>query len=240
MSNKMEDLLNYTTMLEGAEEAAIKQIAEDDEMYNTGKEWYFSVGFDGLRAILNVLQIGNVRSIGNILDLPCGHGRVGRYLRSAFPDAEMTFCDVNRSGVDYCAQTFSGRGIYSQIELEQVDLGRKFDLIWVGSLFTHIDYRRYKHWMEFLAGQLAPNGVLVVTLHGPGAIQFASKYPMLESRGLEQHPVAVSSHRIWICRLWHEKSDRLWNIAWKGLEDYRDRGKYTWSPPIVLYRARMG
>ena len=28
-------------MLEGAEEAAIKQIAEDDEMYNTGKEWVF-------------------------------------------------------------------------------------------------------------------------------------------------------------------------------------------------------
>ena len=30
MSNKMEDLLNYTTLLEGVEEAAIKQIAEDD------------------------------------------------------------------------------------------------------------------------------------------------------------------------------------------------------------------
>jgi SAM-dependent methyltransferase len=179
----MEDLLNYTTLLEGAEEAAIKQIAEDDEMYNTGKEWYFSVGFDGLRAILNVLQISNVRSIDNILDLPCGHGRVGRYLRSAFPGAEMTFCDVNRSGVDYCARTFSGRGIYSQIELERVDLGGKFDLIWVGSLFTHIDYRRYKHWMEFLIGQLSPNGVLVVTLHGPGAIQFASKYPMLSQEG---------------------------------------------------------
>ena len=36
--------------------------------------------------------------------------------------------------------------------------------------------------MEFLTGQLASNGVLVVTLHGPGAIQFASKYPMLIKR----------------------------------------------------------
>ena len=171
--------MHYITLLDGARDAAIKEIAEDDEMYNTGKDWYFSVGLDGLRAILNVLTLGNVRSVVSILDLPCGHGRVGRYLRSAFPKAEMTFCDVNRSGVDYCARTFSGTGVYSRTELGQVDLGRKFDLIWVGSLFTHIDYRRYKNWMEFLAGQLAPNGVLVVTLHGPGAIQFATKYPMM-------------------------------------------------------------
>ncbi len=175
--------MNYTTLLEGAMEAAIKRIAEDDEMYNTGKEWYFSVGFDGLRAILNVLTLGNVKTVDKILDLPCGHGRVARYLRSAFPAAEMTFCDVNRSGVDYCAQTFSGRGIYSQPELERVDLDREFDLIWVGSLFTHIDYRRYKYWMEFLTRQLAANGVLVITLHGPGAIQFAGKYPMLGQEG---------------------------------------------------------
>ena len=67
ISNKMEDSLNYTTLLEGAEEAAIKRIAGDDQMYNTGKEWYFSVGFDGLRAIMNVLTLGNVKSIGNIL-----------------------------------------------------------------------------------------------------------------------------------------------------------------------------
>jgi SAM-dependent methyltransferase len=171
--------MHHINLLESAQETAIKEIAADDEMYNTGKEWYFSVGIDGLRAILSVLTLAKLKSVDSILDLPCGHGRVGRYLRSAFPEAEMTFCDVNQSGVDYCSKTFSGRGVYSQVELERVDLGRKFDLIWVGSLFTHIDYRRYKNWMAYLCDQLAPNGVLVITLHGPGAIQFANKYPML-------------------------------------------------------------
>jgi trans-aconitate methyltransferase len=172
--------MHYINLLETAQETAIKEIAADDEMYNTGKEWYFSVGIDGLRAILSVLTLAKLKSVNSVLDLPCGHGRVGRYLRAAFPAAEMTFCDVNRSGVDYCSKTFSGRGVYSQVELEKVDLGQRFDLIWVGSLFTHIDYRRYKSWMAYLCDQLAPNGVLVITLHGPGAIQFANKYPMLQ------------------------------------------------------------
>src|SRR4051812_12526083 len=179
----MDKPLHYINLLEGAREAAIKEIAADDEMYNTGKDWYFSVGLDALRAILNILSLASIKSVDSILDLPCGHGRVARYLRAVFPSAEMTFCDINRSGVDYCAKTFCGSAVYSDIELERVDLGRKFDLIWVGSLFTHIDFRRYKAWIEFLCRQLTPNGVLVITLHGPGAIQFVTKYPMLRPDG---------------------------------------------------------
>src|ERR1700730_2021253 len=97
------------------ERAEIRRtIAPDDEMYNTGPDWYFSVGESGLSCILQALACAHTPVVTSILDLPCGHGRVARYLRAAFPVASLTFSDINRSCVDFCAREFDGRGVYSQ------------------------------------------------------------------------------------------------------------------------------
>src|SRR5262249_46249666 len=125
-----------------ADNALDRTVAPDDEMYLYGPDWYFAVGLSGLRCVLQALSACHLSSVSSILDLPCGHGRVARYFRAAFPTAELTFCDLNRSGVDFCVNQFSGRGIYSQVDLRRVALGGPFDVIWVGSLFTHLDASR--------------------------------------------------------------------------------------------------
>jgi SAM-dependent methyltransferase len=48
-----------------------------------------------------------------------------------------------------------------------VELDGHFDLIWVGSLFTHLPGTKWDTFLRFLTERLAPNGLLVFTAHGP-------------------------------------------------------------------------
>src|SRR5262249_50815373 len=93
------------------------EIAPDHQIDQTGKDWYFSVGVSALRCILHGLAISRVPQVSSILDLPCGHGRVARHLRAAFPGVPIAFSDLNRSGVDFCSSLFDGIGIYSEPDL---------------------------------------------------------------------------------------------------------------------------
>ncbi len=143
-----------------------KTISPRDHMYNTGPAWYYMVGADGISAILRALAISSLHYPTRILDLPCGHGRVGRHLRAAFPQAEIVFADIDTDGADFCAAQFGGTAVYSQPDLSQVHLGDRYDLIWIGSLFTHVDQQRAETWLRHLSSLLAPCGVLVATIHG--------------------------------------------------------------------------
>ena len=142
-------------------------IAPGDQMFVPGKELhYFGVGEGGLDNILASLVRTRAQNVEQILDLPCGYGRVARHLRVAFPDATISFCDVDTAAVDFCSRTFNGRAIYSRPELTEVTLGGPFDVIWIGSLFTHVDEARTQRWLRYLCAQLSRDAILLATFHG--------------------------------------------------------------------------
>jgi trans-aconitate methyltransferase len=143
-----------------------KTVSPNDHMYNTGPDWYFSVGLDGIRVILRSLALSQINNVMRILDLPCGHGRVGRHLRAAFPGAEIAFADIDTDGADFCANQFRGTAIYSQPDLSLAPIGDNYDVIWIGSLFTHVDQARAETWLRTLCHRLSPRGILVATVHG--------------------------------------------------------------------------
>jgi SAM-dependent methyltransferase len=158
------------------------EIAPDDEMYQSGKDWYVEVGISALRCVLHGLAISKLLRVSSILDLPCGHGRVARHLRAAFPEASMSFSDLNRSAVDFCASRFGGAGVYSEPDLPRVIFPMRYDLIWVGSLFTHLDLYRTKTFLKHLVGYLAPDGILVASFHGRWSIEVQNHYgPLIDS-----------------------------------------------------------
>src|SRR5579862_6365034 len=115
-----------------------RKIAPDDQMYSADWErHYFYVGASALLALLNAVNIGcsypgGDRSVEHILDFGCGHGRVARYLRAAFPSADLYVTDYGASGVNWCVDNFNCKDVGN-------DLPRQyFDLIWLGSVFTHL------------------------------------------------------------------------------------------------------
>lgn len=145
----------------------IREISSADEMLISTPERYYGWGKSALGAIQASLHAGKVAGPpASILDLPCGHGRVLRMLKAAYPDARLTACDLNRDGVDFCARTFDANPVYSERDPREIQLDERYELIWVGSLLTHLDAERWHQFLAFFADHLVPGGVLVFTTHG--------------------------------------------------------------------------
>jgi SAM-dependent methyltransferase len=143
-----------------------KSISDNDEMMHSNIEHYLSVGESAMQSILIGLRAAGRQSCDAILDLPSGHGRVMRWLRAKFPSAHITACDLNRDGVDWCAQTFGARPVYSAPDIHAVQLHETYDLIWCGSLLTHLDWAGWRAFVQFFSNCLNPEGILVFSTHG--------------------------------------------------------------------------
>ena len=143
-----------------------EEIGELDAMYRADAKLYFQWGEMALRCIRLAMAAARKTEVRNILDIPCGHGRALRYLAAAFPHARLTACDLDRDGVDFCARTFGAQPVYSDVDPRLVEFDGKFDLIWVGSLFTHLPEERWNHFLEAFTSWLQPGGLLVFSTHG--------------------------------------------------------------------------
>src|SRR5258708_6291328 len=104
---------------------------------------YFDLGRRALELIQFSAELCDKPHYPEILDLPCGHGRVLRWLRAHYDYAKITASDLDRDGVDFCARQFRALPVYSKPDLKQLQFTAQFDLIWVGSLVTHLNCERW-------------------------------------------------------------------------------------------------
>jgi SAM-dependent methyltransferase len=137
-------------------------ISPRDAMYIGDGAHYFSVGLSALRAI----EAAGAPVSGRILDMPCGHGRVLRFLKARYPAAAIVACDLDADGVAFCADRFEAQPQQSSEDLGSLALPGPFDLIWCGSLVTHLDADAIAALLALFARALASSGVAVVTTHG--------------------------------------------------------------------------
>lgn len=156
-----------------------------DVMFQTGPSWYWAVGESAMQVICSVLGLSWIASVRRILDLPCGHGRVTRHLRAGFPQAHLYCCDIDGEGADFCAAEFNGIAIHSEPDLTSVKIPDNLDLIWIGSLFTHLDQQRTSTWLSYLVDHLRPNGILVATFHGLFLPEMVLRAPDLDGASLQ-------------------------------------------------------
>lgn len=145
-----------------------REVSPADEMFHANEEHYFDVGASALHCIETALLAARRPrdTITRILDLPCGHGRVLRFLRHAFPEAEVVACDLNRDGVDFCARVFGAVPLYSHEDIDLVPHEGVVDLIWCGSLLTHLTEEKCHRLLRFFHRILGHGGILVFTTHG--------------------------------------------------------------------------
>jgi SAM-dependent methyltransferase len=141
-----------------------------DLMYRPG--WstsYLTAGLSASRAIqASLVAAGKTTAGGAILDFPCGHGRVLRFLKEMFPDSKILGAEIDAEAVDFCQRVFSVQGYLSNParSFRSLALPGKFDLIWCGSLITHIDERATGDLLECFCRHLTDGGVCVFTTHG--------------------------------------------------------------------------
>jgi len=136
-------------------------------MYTTGPDYYFFWGREALDAIHRLMALVGVKSVNTILDMPCGYGRVMRFIRASFPEAVITACDIETNAAEFCARTFGARPLHSSVELETVSLGGAYDLIWCGSLLTHLPAIQWRALLTLFSRHLSDPGLLLFTTCGP-------------------------------------------------------------------------
>lgn len=138
--------------------------ATDTMLENGNHRRYLAVGANAMQAIRASIGSAEPKSI---LDLPCGHGRVARHLRHAFPDADLYVADIDTVGAEFCASEFKATLLKPSSDFTTLDFGRTFDLIWVGSLITHLDANATRNFFGFVARHMDDRSSAVITSHGP-------------------------------------------------------------------------
>jgi SAM-dependent methyltransferase len=144
----------------------IRDISPTERMHADDDKVYLAIGQSALKAVRLAQIASGKRDFASILDMPCGHGRVLRWLKAAYPNAKLTACDILADGVEFCVETFGATPAYS-IPIPSADLfADRYDLIFAGSLLTHVDVEQWDRLIELWHQLLAPDGLLVVTTHG--------------------------------------------------------------------------
>lgn len=138
-----------------------------DDMHVANRVQYFREGRDALALVQAAVAQAGGGPVASILDLPCGFGRVGRWLRTAYPDAHLAVSDTQRAGVEFCIAQLQARGTQAQLDGSHwADLPGPYDIIWCGSLLTHFDRGQWIAHLHRFGERLSPTGVLVFTSHG--------------------------------------------------------------------------
>ncbi len=143
-----------------------QEVSPDDSMYAGDRDHYFNVGQSALRCIRLALVSAQKTEINRILDLPCGYGRVLQALKAEFPAAQLTACDLTHDAVQFCARTFGALPVISQQRARDIESQQRFDLIWCGSLLTHLNSNAWSEFLGLFDTLLDPGGALVFTTHG--------------------------------------------------------------------------
>ncbi|MFM0363711.1 class I SAM-dependent methyltransferase [Paraburkholderia sediminicola] len=147
------------------------EISEHEDMFAHGyedrgaMEHYLKVGRSAIDVIANAMISGEKTDPQKVLDLPCGGGRVTRQLAAFFPEAKLFIGDVNKNKVQAVIETFGAMPIEPGIDFS-IPATERFDLIWVGSLFTHLNDWLFERALRWYVNALEADGVLVFTTHG--------------------------------------------------------------------------
>ncbi len=113
-----------------------------DSMYVLGQaDHYLLVGLSAIRCIEAALENAIIRTSGikSILDFPVGYRRVLRFLRVRFPQARISGAEIDFSAMKFCIRQFSVEPITAPQDFSLLSTPGKFDLIWCGSLVTHLN-----------------------------------------------------------------------------------------------------
>jgi len=144
-----------------------------DAMYKPfHPDHYLGVGLSAIHCIDAALAAASPTPvIRSILDFPCGHGRVMRFLRAKFPDAAIYGAELDATAVEFCRREFDAKPVPTAPDFDQLNFDSKYDLIWCGSLITHIPEASTASLLRFFYRHLNPNGICVFTTHGRYSVE---------------------------------------------------------------------
>ncbi len=108
-------------------------------------------------------RFGGRRALGRLLDFACGYGRLTRWLAAELGADRITVSDIVAPAVEFQRGRFGVEGFVSTARPEDLPCAERFDLVWVGSLFTHLPEPAFHGWLARLAALVGERGLLAFT-----------------------------------------------------------------------------
>jgi 2-polyprenyl-3-methyl-5-hydroxy-6-metoxy-1,4-benzoquinol methylase len=118
----------------------------------------------------------SLADLESCLDFACGYGRVTRSLAHVLGPQHVTAADVNRQAVRFCAHEFGVRPLTVHSETARSGFPARYDLVFVGSLLTHLPIAGCKTTLRALAGAVRPGGLLVFSTQGESCLTHLEWY----------------------------------------------------------------
>ncbi len=111
--------------------------------------------------------LAQLPATSRVLDFASGYGRVTRFLLPALGRERLTVADVDAAAMAFQQRHFGVESLVVPSSPAGFAPARRFDLILVTSLFTHLPEDLTRAWLERLLGLLEDRGVLALTFHDP-------------------------------------------------------------------------
>ena len=142
------------------------ELNPQDTEYNGDSKSYFEIGRNALDLCVDALVFNHCNVPKLILDLPSGSGRLTRHLVSYFNGSTIHACDLYENHLDFCKKLFGTDVFLSNVNPDEIVLPQKYDLIFVGSLLTHLPLVGFSSILGLIRKQLSERGIALITFEG--------------------------------------------------------------------------
>ncbi len=129
------------------------------EILSTGKQ-----SFNVVRSIVE-WKFGGLSNVNSFLDFAGGYGRLTRFLVQYLSPSKIWACDIYQDALQFQSQQFGVNTLVSTLSPEDYHDKRRYDFIFVASLFSHLPEDNFIGWLSKLYNLLTPVGILVFSVH---------------------------------------------------------------------------
>lgn len=138
-----------------------------EKEYNRTLWAYLSIGFNGLQIVKKIANtyLSERLSSFTLLDFASGHGRISRFLAHEFSPGNIWISDIKPDAVAFQCENFGVKGFVSGPSPMAIIQNQTFDMIFCGSLFSHLPELLFNQWLDALCKWLNPGGVLGFSVH---------------------------------------------------------------------------
>lgn len=136
---------------------------------------YLADGWRTLSELMWLLETHDLplSKVTSFLEFASGFGRFTRHLVRRLPADALCVSEIVPAAMDFLPRHFPVRAVTSTRHPEDLVLPRRFQVIFVLSLFSHLPAASWSRWLARLWEATAPGGLLVFSTHGIGCAETA-------------------------------------------------------------------
>jgi SAM-dependent methyltransferase len=156
------DLTRFNTRIHPDDQMLAHSLAHHGSA-NAAFSQYFSIALQQHHSFQEIRRLLFAEDAGNdfeVLDFACGFGRMLRFLALSLSPKQIWASELQADALSFVGENLDVHTLASHADPSRFEPDRRFDMIWVASLFSHLPETLFHAWLGRLISLLKPNGIL--------------------------------------------------------------------------------